>query len=55
MFPSLRRAAGSVPLSLFFVVCTRAKRQGLLQRIHTEFAPELALYRIIVDEHERDL
>jgi hypothetical protein len=55
MFPSVRHAAGSAPLSLFFVFCTRAKRQAILQRIRTEFAPELAHYRIFIDVQERDL
>lgn len=55
MFPSVRHAAAYIVLSLFFVFCTRAKRQAILQRIRTEFAPELAHYHIFVDERERDL
>lgn len=54
-FPSVRHAAGYILLGYFFVFCTRAKRRTILQRIRTEFAPELAHYHIFVDEHERDL
>ncbi len=44
----------AIPLKMYFLACTRARRAALLHDIKTNFAPQLARYGICLDEHQRE-